>query len=481
MAITRIGSYGQLKGTAYKLPCRLATTATVTLSTPPSSVDGITIQDGDRILVWKQSNAAENGIYVSEASDWTRAVDFSIDDDVLNGIQVYVNEGDTYFKTAFALENTGVITLGTTLLVFNPISSGSGAQGPQGFRGFQGFQGPQGIQGNKGGLLYSCNSGATSGWINIPSPIGDGTIRIDNVTADGATVYSYISSWQTGGTLVIQSNTNGDSTYAIFTVNSITVDNVFPTGVEFIVGVEYVSGDVPATGEICVVNFSFTGPKGDTCISYTVDYPTPITPGFPGTITFDYTDCLYNPTSGSVNMGGSVTFSAVSGSVTNYSSPGTNLTEIGIDRGPQGLQGPQGFQGFQGPQGIQGNTGPAGSLGYSTWFGNISQTGANDPIATAVGDTLGYPLNWTRGGAGTYYAEAIGAPAGFLSIGLWCTTPSESVKNSNFSLRYKVIIKEDTSDPFGNTLVLTTMNNSGVFADDLLLNQPVEIRLQAPP
>jgi hypothetical protein len=144
MAITRIGSYGQLKGTAYKLPCRLATTATVTLSTPPSSVDGITIQDGDRILVWKQSNAAENGIYVSEASDWTRAVDFSIDDDVLNGIQVYVNEGDTYFKTAFALENTGVITLGTTLLVFNPISSGgSGSQGPQGSLGFQGFQGPQ--------------------------------------------------------------------------------------------------------------------------------------------------------------------------------------------------------------------------------------------------------------------------------------------------------------------------------------------------
>jgi hypothetical protein len=54
------------------------------------------------------------------------------------------------------------------------------------------------------------------------------------------------------------------------------------------------------------------------------------------------------------------------------------------------------------------------------------------------------------------------------------------VKNSNLSLRQKVIIKEDSSDPFGNRLVLTTMNDSGVFADDLLLNQPVEIRKVVP-
>jgi hypothetical protein len=111
-------------------------------------------------------------------------------------------------------------------------------------------------------------------------------------------------------------------------------------------------------------------------------------------------------------------------------------------------------------------------LGYLMWFGNISQTGTNNPTVNELGSTLGYGLSWTRGGTGSYYAEVIGAPVGWLQP-VWCTTPSESVKNSNFSLRQKVIIKYDD---FNNRLVLTTMNDSGVLADDLLLDQPVEIR-----
>jgi hypothetical protein len=50
-------------------------------------------------------------------------VDFSIDDDVINGVQVYINEGDTYSAGVFVLNNTGAITLGTTLLVFSNVST----------------------------------------------------------------------------------------------------------------------------------------------------------------------------------------------------------------------------------------------------------------------------------------------------------------------------------------------------------------------
>jgi hypothetical protein len=265
-------------------------------------------------------------------------------------------------------------------------STGSvtGATGPQGATGI-GLQGATGSQGNKGGLLYKFGF-SPSGYMSFNDT--DITlvtqITFDSITFDGGSVGQYINSWQDGGTLVIQSNTNGDSTYGIFSVTSVTVNPVFP-GFEYLVDVNYVDGTLPSTGEICVVSFSKIG-----------------------------------------------------------------------------------------------NTGPAGSLGYSMWFGNISQTGTNNPVATELGSTLGYALSWTRGATGSYYAEAIGAPAGFLSIGIWCTTPSESVKNSNLSLRQKVIIKEDSSDPFGNRLVLTTMNDSGVFADDLLLNQPVEIRKVVP-
>ena len=61
---------------------------------------------------------------------------------------------------------------------------------------------------------------------------------------------------------MIQSNTNGDSTYAIFTVTSVIVNNVFPTGVEYALIVDYVDGTLPSTGELCVVNFSRTGADG---------------------------------------------------------------------------------------------------------------------------------------------------------------------------------------------------------------------------
>jgi hypothetical protein len=261
----------------------------------------------------------------------------------------------------------------------------TGPTGAAGSTGLTGVSGPTGAQGNKGGLLYKFGSSPSGYMIFNDTDITLVTqITFDSITFDGANVGNFINSWQDGGTLVIQSNTNGNSTYAIFDVTGVIINPVFPTGLEYLVNVTYVEGTLPLTGEQCVVNFSKIG-----------------------------------------------------------------------------------------------NTGPAGSPGYLMWFGNVTQTGTNDPFVQGFGSTLGYALSWTRGGVGTYYAEVIGAPVAWLEP-VWCTTPSESVKNSNFSLRHKVIIKYDDSTFPYNRLVLTTMNNSGVFADDLLLNQPIEIRKVIP-
>lgn len=113
MAITRLGTYSQIKGSPWKLPCLAATTADHGLS-GTSAVDGVTIAAGDRILVWKQTDGTENGIYIAASGSWTRAIDMSLDDDIFIGTQVYVREGDTYAETVFAITEITATTTTTT-------------------------------------------------------------------------------------------------------------------------------------------------------------------------------------------------------------------------------------------------------------------------------------------------------------------------------------------------------------------------------
>jgi hypothetical protein len=163
----------------------------------------------------------------------------------------------------------------------------------------------------------------------------------------------------------------------------------------------------------------------------------------------------------------------------NVVNPTTNLHVYGTQSGAFRLE--DGSQGVgkvltSDVDGVGSWTSPSNGL---NWVGLISQTTGTPSVVEFV-NTLGYPLTWTRAGSGTYYATIdAAAPAGFFD-NVWCVTPSESVQFSNISFRYKIIIKKDTSDPLVKTLVLTTMNNSGSFADGLLNDQPIEIRIYNP-
>ena len=52
------------EGIAWKDSTRVATTANITLSGPGSTIDGITMVSGDRVLVKDQTTASENGVYI---------------------------------------------------------------------------------------------------------------------------------------------------------------------------------------------------------------------------------------------------------------------------------------------------------------------------------------------------------------------------------------------------------------------------------
>ena len=92
--ITRIGTYSQIKGSSYKLPCKVATTASITLN-GTQTIDGVALSVGERVLVKNQSTASTNGIYIVASGAWGRAIDMSLSEDIFDGVQVFINSGTT--------------------------------------------------------------------------------------------------------------------------------------------------------------------------------------------------------------------------------------------------------------------------------------------------------------------------------------------------------------------------------------------------
>ena len=106
---------------ATKPPCRVATTANITLS-GVQTIDGVLLVASDRVLVKNQTTKADNGIYLVSATTWTRALDFASSAQVKGGVLIPVQEGNStgfsFANSVFQLTTNDPIILGTTELVF---------------------------------------------------------------------------------------------------------------------------------------------------------------------------------------------------------------------------------------------------------------------------------------------------------------------------------------------------------------------------
>jgi phage-related tail fiber protein len=107
-----------------------ATTTAGTLATSfeaGDAIDGVTLAEGDRILVKDQAAGAENGVYVVEATGApTRAQDADSSPEIVGSLVVVIG-GTVNAGTVWHNTNTSAITIGTTTVTFEAFPEASAA------------------------------------------------------------------------------------------------------------------------------------------------------------------------------------------------------------------------------------------------------------------------------------------------------------------------------------------------------------------
>lgn len=105
---------------------RVVTTANITdlAAGAPNTVDGITLSDGDPVLVTGQSTATQNGLYTvttaGSGSDgaWARHADMDSNTEINAAVAVGITEGTLYHDSLWLLDHIGGLTIGSSNINF---------------------------------------------------------------------------------------------------------------------------------------------------------------------------------------------------------------------------------------------------------------------------------------------------------------------------------------------------------------------------
>lgn len=115
-------------GLNWKQAARAASTGNVNLASPGATMDGVTLANGDRVLLLNQSDATQNGVYDfhGATTPLTRSSDSDTSAEMAPGSALSVAEGTVNGDKTFILVTDGPITLGTTPLTFSLMNGGQG-------------------------------------------------------------------------------------------------------------------------------------------------------------------------------------------------------------------------------------------------------------------------------------------------------------------------------------------------------------------
>ncbi len=101
-----------------------ATTANLTSLAGTTTIDGVAVVAGNRVLVKDQTTSADNGIYIVAAGSWARADDASTAAEIA-GSFVNVQSGSANGGTQYVTTFKSTDTVGVTAMAWNSVVSGS--------------------------------------------------------------------------------------------------------------------------------------------------------------------------------------------------------------------------------------------------------------------------------------------------------------------------------------------------------------------
>lgn len=110
---------------------RAASTANVASLSGTTTIDGVSLIAGDRVLLKDQTTASQNGKWVIAAGAWTRPADW-VTGAIIGELAVNVSEGTVNAHTAWQITTQGTITVDTTSITFTKISATATASTPVG-------------------------------------------------------------------------------------------------------------------------------------------------------------------------------------------------------------------------------------------------------------------------------------------------------------------------------------------------------------
>lgn len=156
-----------------------ATTSNISLTTPPATIDGVTLTNNMRILVKNQSTQSQNGIYVFSTStgQLSRASDFDSPAEIDGGDFVFVSGGTVNNDTGW-VQTEIVITIGTDPIIFTQFS-GAGT-----YSAGTGLLLTGTVFSNTGVLSVNGSTGAVTGVAPTISPALSGTPTAPTATAN---------------------------------------------------------------------------------------------------------------------------------------------------------------------------------------------------------------------------------------------------------------------------------------------------------
>ena len=105
------------QGLDVKDSVRAASTGDVNVGTPASTMDGVNLVEGDRVLLKNQTTASQNGIYVYASTGLTRAIDMDAAGEFV-GAFFFVEEGTVNSDQGYVMSANGTIDVGTTDIEF---------------------------------------------------------------------------------------------------------------------------------------------------------------------------------------------------------------------------------------------------------------------------------------------------------------------------------------------------------------------------